>query len=573
MWFKDKLVEYLADLDTRDISTKQRINDLITGVEQPSEVVDARGGFPVLREHLDNVNEQLAQSATDIETLFKKANSIVSIEEFGAVGDGVTDDTLAIQSAISHVESLGGGEVTIPFGVYKYTSVNIIKKNVTVKGSGVLKDGKIIIGTETDPRIEIFTRIIGITFEFSSRAPGTCAIELLKGRRVWIENNTFIGCDKAIYGKPVVGGLIHDLSQVQITNNQFYNVNYDLYIDKDSAASWMYAADFKFANNVGNVALLDHVYCKAIDGIKIVNNVMFFPSYDDSNETYKANKKRHIYIGQSDWVTIEGNHLFESGEESIILENPKRFSIGSGNKIAWPSQRVISDAIKIIGDSTSHGLVYGNIHDVIVSKFTGNAVGIYVKGTGVIKVQGCINEYDSSTITYYGTPALSTIEHFGVYHDSVSTVKVVESGNENSDRILNKMKDSLISSFKGNYLSGFSVSHKQKSITATNTILFNCKSYRESTDTYDGFIIVHAKSTYGDNGNLSSYILHISKSPLGMNVSLISEQGMLTGGSENHPSFTFSADGTNSNLLVSPKGSTSGEFYFYATYLGNIKLL
>jgi lysophospholipase L1-like esterase len=57
---------------------KNRVDELITGTPQPSEVVDARGGFPVLSGRLDDLSSSLAQSAmqaltldTDIDTNFK----------------------------------------------------------------------------------------------------------------------------------------------------------------------------------------------------------------------------------------------------------------------------------------------------------------------------------------------------------------------------------------------------------------------------------------------------------------------------------------------------------------------
>ena len=46
----------------------------------------------------------------------------VSVTDFGAVGDGVTDDTAAIQAAIDAVETAGGGEVVLPPGTYRTTA-------------------------------------------------------------------------------------------------------------------------------------------------------------------------------------------------------------------------------------------------------------------------------------------------------------------------------------------------------------------------------------------------------------------------------------------------------------------
>ena len=66
-----------------------------------------------------------------------KARESVSVKDFGAVGDGVTDDTAAIQAAI---DSLGavGGMVQVPPGTYKVSSTLNISSYIYLKGSGAV---------------------------------------------------------------------------------------------------------------------------------------------------------------------------------------------------------------------------------------------------------------------------------------------------------------------------------------------------------------------------------------------------------------------------------------------------
>lgn len=71
----------------------------------------------------------------------KVIKDYVTPEMFGAVGDGVTDDTQAIQSAIDYMYNHGGGVVVVPPSDNPYIFTQIqLKEGVTLKGAGgVLK--------------------------------------------------------------------------------------------------------------------------------------------------------------------------------------------------------------------------------------------------------------------------------------------------------------------------------------------------------------------------------------------------------------------------------------------------
>ncbi len=61
----------------------------------------------------------------------------VSVKWFGTVSDGSTDDTVAIQTAIDAVETIGSGAVFLPEGTYRTTSaLKISKRGISIFGEG-----------------------------------------------------------------------------------------------------------------------------------------------------------------------------------------------------------------------------------------------------------------------------------------------------------------------------------------------------------------------------------------------------------------------------------------------------
>jgi len=70
-----------------------------------------------------------------------KLNDVVSVKDFGAVGDGVTDDTAAIQAAINYLSPLGG-TLHVPKGSYIVSDANadnaclVITAPIQVVGDG-----------------------------------------------------------------------------------------------------------------------------------------------------------------------------------------------------------------------------------------------------------------------------------------------------------------------------------------------------------------------------------------------------------------------------------------------------
>jgi len=58
-----------------------------------------------------------------------------SVADFGAVGDGFADDTLAFQNAVDYIAEAGGGVVSIPSGLY-YIGVVSVGVPIIFDGTG-----------------------------------------------------------------------------------------------------------------------------------------------------------------------------------------------------------------------------------------------------------------------------------------------------------------------------------------------------------------------------------------------------------------------------------------------------
>jgi hypothetical protein len=78
-----------------------------------------------------------ATALINLPTTVSLPNDITSVKNFGAVGDGVTDDTAAIQNAINYTGSKLGGTILLPAGSYKITStLSCLYPNILFVGDG-----------------------------------------------------------------------------------------------------------------------------------------------------------------------------------------------------------------------------------------------------------------------------------------------------------------------------------------------------------------------------------------------------------------------------------------------------
>ena len=81
-----------------------------------------------------------------------KLEETISVKDFGAVGDGTTNDTTAIQNAINAVIAQGGGTLFFPAGTYSINATLTVTGAVILKGAGT--------GSNSLPTFAAVTKIL-----------------------------------------------------------------------------------------------------------------------------------------------------------------------------------------------------------------------------------------------------------------------------------------------------------------------------------------------------------------------------------------------------------------------------
>lgn len=123
-------------------------------------------------------------------TIYEKLSDTISVKDFGATGDGVTDDTTAIQAALNN-----GGKIVIPTGTYKITSTLLCD---------ISKASLIAVGQVTFSMQSIASSVIQV---YSTATYPNASI--LNGTN-YIEGISFVGNYTANSTGALIGSLTYD---------------------------------------------------------------------------------------------------------------------------------------------------------------------------------------------------------------------------------------------------------------------------------------------------------------------------------------------------------------------------
>lgn len=123
---------------------KEILESVDPGGKILSELLAARNGKPNLKTRIDDLENETTAQLADIVT----REQYISVKEFGAKGDGATNDTKAIQDAIDFA-IMNGKNILINEGVYNVTTLKI-KSKTKIRG---IETNKTTIKGTTDSNI------------------------------------------------------------------------------------------------------------------------------------------------------------------------------------------------------------------------------------------------------------------------------------------------------------------------------------------------------------------------------------------------------------------------------------
>ena len=150
--YTDKLDTMLKDLNQQGIDTTTMLNDLRSQMAALQDKINSEHLFT--EDEADTFKKSIQKlidaQGEDFKTLTDKVNSNelllsgYNVRDFGAVGDGETDDTVAIQKAITQValdwkkDNFKTNLVVMPAGRYKVTNSIVLPPYVKLVSAGLV---------------------------------------------------------------------------------------------------------------------------------------------------------------------------------------------------------------------------------------------------------------------------------------------------------------------------------------------------------------------------------------------------------------------------------------------------
>lgn len=359
------------------------------------------------------IGYRASPSASVPRAIDSKMGEVVSVKDFGAVGDGVSDDSGAISAALSWAASAPGSVIYFPSGTYLTSSSFSIPDSTTLTGAGAYattilstQPGLVVLSrvksSRTAANIEIRDLSIG------SRTTGTVGVKFVLCVGTALMRVGFLGCAQ----------------------------NYHVDRGYDHTIRDCFASDFNGipcgSSRLWSSVDTDYVYDTCISNFRYLNSGVGNFTGSDPAALY-IRRGVNLTINQ-----INANSLGASGtyQNGIILENDCQgvlvsdclfvhvnygllTQVGSGVSVS-PSCTTLHAINVDQATASCYGFVAGTFTTVIGGCLTPNLAGIGINPI-VIYPGASFMTFDGTTISgFSGSPGGS-----GFYFNGCSNISVV----------------------------------------------------------------------------------------------------------------------------------------------------
>ncbi len=311
----------------------------------------------------------LADSLSSNLQAFKVADSVFLVDEYGAISDGQTLNTLQIQKAIDACHESGGGTVLFSKGDY-LTGTMVLKSNVVIK----VDKGSRIVGSkylkDYPEHIEGFRSIMSEYYEFRQ---SLIYAENAENIGICGEGEIYFSGEKKNFPSPQTVGKI-DGRPLGMRIMRCKNIVLkDIFLH--NSAAWMQ----------------NYVDCKNLlfDGMKVVNHANFNNDGIDIDGCVNVIVRNCFINSEDDAMCIKG--AGGKPTENVLIENSTFYSVCNAFKIGTDTQGdfrniicrnitlggVPDSLVSLRGHEASTGITIetvdgGNVESILMSDITIN---------------------------------------------------------------------------------------------------------------------------------------------------------------------------------------------------------
>lgn len=375
--------------------------------------------------HVDRVGETIFAAdinniADAVKKIQKAHGRVYGVKAYGAIGDGVTDDTSAIQSAINAASaSPNGGRVVFDIGVYKLTSTLTVPSFVTLEGPSLAQRAS-EYGIDPAQLGAMITGPTATTFDLVKNSDPTNGNTSIQIKNLWLGVGTSTSADVSaiVFDKVrrsriencyIRGAVTTSRLGVKLQGIHEHNVIRDCFLEGcgivSTGGNSLRVLRCEVAQ--GGVSIttgFDH----RIEGCDIyqdgVGVGVAYPAYPNC-----------ISVTNVEGLTVRGNEVTASRQHGINLIGVSKGMI-QGNRVKNSSQQTAGIWAGILLDTFSGGtpsadcVVSGNVSydSGVNTQAYGVALLASVAGTTRITVQG--NVFRGNTVAgYVATAGLANI--------------------------------------------------------------------------------------------------------------------------------------------------------------------